>query len=811
MRNFININVINVYHLVDTANKYVINNIDSIAFALPFLFSRVFTLFRQDETWEKRIIEGSIYSIIAFTVDYNVKNNNLNDYSYSYLPVVTSLIYNNIDCPNELMKISTVGVTISILKYLIDQNSLLDTLPTVITYYIAYVNGIPNLWSIIFSLSPEIINNYFVKNHKHIFNYAVSATIIINSISLKYLPINREKKVFFYILMGTSLGALISSYEDTIIEQFFTPNHFKASYNTLAKFISPKNLNIILEKHYITMANIQIGMGFYGNYLLTKMQQKNNLFSLITKGKNREFNEFVPLSIKYLLTALVYIIVRTTLEGFNTYNDRKLNDFLQDKMLKDHLIKKDSFILLSKTNYSIQLYLEDIDSIVSVDNQIIKSLLLGLPKLSRLNFLVPESYVQIGVLVAGDYFFNLVFQYMINKNQEFLEQQKICSSRFSRVNERDREFSIIILQKKALDYTYDEWNKILQCIHSGNLGKHMFSNMIESFQIFYNEDILYIGLNVIVAYLSYSGAITIEELYLHSRALETLVNMVLFKSKNQAILSQTSSAISHLEELFSLLNNSKNSFSKVNFKINPEQKFISIKNLEFTRGYDNQTKIMIDELELNRGKKYAITGPNGSGKSSLVTLLLYSIENISDYSFNIKHGNIVYPSTSISMIPQNDYVPFKASLFELILYPQKVTKLDTSVKERYESNIINHINELKVFQTNITHADLYDQKENWTTLSGGQKKKLFLIRELIMCQDVVIMDEIFGPLDPLAKQLVMEQINHSCLNQSILLVIWHQDQDNLKTTCAQESFFDYEVSIQKQEVFLSSIGLDCFE
>lgn len=810
MRNFISIDLISVYCLMDTVNKYIVDNIDGLAFSLPFLFSRTFTPFRRDEPWKKRIVEGSIHSIIAFTVDYNVKNKNLDDYTYSYLPVVGSLIYNNIDSPNELIKLSIVGATTSTLKYSIDQNSLLDTLPIIITYYIADINGISNLWSAIFSVFPKIINNYFVINHNHILNYVVSASIITNSISLKYLPIHSEKTVFFAILVGTSLGALISNYEGTIVEQFFIPDHFKASYNTLAKFIDPKDLNIMLERHYITMANIQIGMGFYGNYLLTKMQQKNNLFSLITKGKNSEFNEFVPLSMKYFLTASAYIMVRTTLEGFNTYNDRKLNDFLQDQMLKGHLVKKNNFILASKTNYSIQLYLDDIDSIVSVDNQIIKSLLLGVPKLSRLSFLVPESYAQIGALVVGDYFLNFVFQYMINKNQHFLEQQAICSSRFSKINERDREFAITILQKKALDYTYEEWNKIQQCVHSNNLGKHIFSNMIVSFQVFYNEDILYIGLNVIVAYLSYNGAITIEELYLHSRALESLVNMVLFKSKNQAILSQTNSSINRLEELFNFLNNSKNSFSKVNYKINPEQKFISIKDLEFTRGNENQTKIMIDELELNVGKKYAITGPNGSGKSSFVTLLLYIIENISDYSFNIKSGNIVYPSTSIAMIPQNDYVPFKASLFELILYPQKVNNLDIPAKKQYESSIIKYVNELKVFQTNITHMDLHDQQENWTTLSGGQKKKLFLIRELIMCEDVVIMDETFGPLDPLAKQFVMEKIKDSCLNQSILLVIWHQDQDNLKTTCAQESFFDYEISIQKQEVLLSPIELDCF-
>ena len=184
----------------------------------------------------------------------------------------------------------------------------------------------------------------------------------------------------------------------------------------------------------------------------------------------------------------------------------------------------------------------------------------------------------------------------------------------------------------------------------------------------------------------------------------------------------------------------------------------------------------------------------------------YVIGKISDPSFTAIQGSITYPAPSISVMPQKDYIPFKVSLFDLIMYPNKVSNTDF-----YKTAMLQHINDLQVFKNNLTEESLYEIQEDWKELSGGQKKKLFLIKELLTCPKILIADEIFGPLDPEARSLVMDKIKHSCLKDSLIMVVWHQDKNTDGTSCVKEKFFDYQLHLQNEEIILGKVGIDCFE
>lgn len=795
-------------------NNYIVSNSDCISFAAPFIFSRLFTPFKANEPISGRLIEGSIFSIVAFAVQYNVKHHNLEDYSQSYLPVFSTFVYHNIDSDEPITKFAIASISTLAFKNAIDYNALPSVIPSVITYGIAKLNGFSDIYSAELALSSGLLN-YFISGQNNEASWGAAGGIIAQNMFSQYsqgyshlinaIAYNSAETAFIY--GGVTAGLMLSSQQTAIIEQLFAPSHFKKSYDSLTNFVDPKILNLMLEKHYITMANLQIGMGFYGNYLLVKMQEKANLFGRVGKNSHNEFHDYLALSLKYFAFASMYTAVRIGIDGLTSYNNRKLSDALQEKLTLDHLLKKDNFIQASKTNHTTQLYLGDVETISIFDNDILKWAIFGIPKLSRVNSLTPEAYAGASAVVAGDYFFNIAFQYLIEQKQKFAEEKTKCLSKFTKTNEHDKEYAVTILQKNALNYTIYEWSDIQRCIKENTLGKAVFSNMLDSFQSFYNQDLLYTGLHMLVALMSYKGVITLEELYLHTRTLETLVNSILFKSKNQASFGNIESSVDRINELFHYLNSANNSIQNINFTVNEEQESLSIQDLEFTRGNKEQiSRVFIKNLELFLGKFYAITGANGSGKSSLATLLQYALEQVSDPSFNVKTGNITYPKSSIAMIPQKDFIPFKVNLFNLIVHP--------SMSDSYpgiEEELIKHINELQVFQNDITTDALYEVKEDWKDLSGGQKKKLFLIREFFDCPKVLIADEIFGPLDPTARHLVMNKIENSCLKDSLLLIVLHQDKNPDNTTCVKETFFDYELHLQNESASIGKVGIDCFD
>ena len=61
-------------------------------------------------------------------------------------------------------------------------------------------------------------------------------------------------------------------------------------------------------------------------------------------------------------------------------------------------------------------------------------------------------------------------------------------------------------------------------------------------------------------------------------------------------------------------------------------------------------------------------------------------------------------------------------------------------------------------------------------LSGGQRVKMELIRRVFSteCPAVLLLDEVFSPLDPASKRLVQEQIAAHC-SGSVVVVIYHTD------------------------------------
>ncbi len=796
----------NAYRLWNDYSNYV-------NFAGPFLFARIMTPFKNDEYLSSRIVEGTVFSGIAAVVEHCVLSGYLTDYSFSYLPVVGSFLYHqNILEANNLVSAAFSVSAVAFTKFAIDHNSLYNLIPPVVTYMTCKASHLPIYHALGLSVISGVADWYFTTNNNSSYNlnyasWSVAGGAIVHNIFNKFVPGVGD---IIGVSVAVVAGSLLAKFEPQIIEQFFATEHFKDSYNAISNITSHEKLNLALERHYVMTSCLQIGLGFYGNFLLTNLQDKNNAFVAIGSMENEAeriiaYHKFMFSAAKYALrTAPIYTFTRMGVDSLNTYNNIKLTNDIKADLLDNYFLTQENFISSAKTNFTVQAYLKDIETI-SQDNEILRWSIFGIPKLSKIGGINLQAALGLVSVIVIDLGVSAGFQYITKMMQEFSEENDKYISKFDKINVHDREYAATILQKNALNYTKSHWSELQENKDYNYIMSTILSGMIASGQGFYNQDILYTALHMIVAYLSKNSFILPAELFLYTRALETASDLILFKTKNEASFKKTESAIDRINQLSAYLNDNDQDL-QVAYQIDLNASSLIIENLDFTRGYqDKKTKLHIDKLELDLGRIYAFTGQNGAGKSSLATLLQYIVSGAKDLSFDLKSGSITYPADKIEMIPQKDYIAYGVSLFDIISHPEM------DFLKAFEDKMVSYINKLAVFDNNdsFTAEKLYEIKEDWGNLSGGQKKKLFLIKSLVTCPKMVIMDEIFGPLDPKARTIVMDVIKDSCLRDSLILIVWHQDSNEDGTSCVKETFFDYEAHIANETISLGLVGADC--
>ncbi len=176
---------------------------------------------------------------------------------------------------------------------------------------------------------------------------------------------------------------------------------------------------------------------------------------------------------------------------------------------------------------------------------------------------------------------------------------------------------------------------------------------------------------------------------------------------------------------------------------------IELKNVSFSYG---ELEILKDfNLTVNGGECVQLYGVSGSGKTTVSRLIL-GLETADS-------GNIIVPQ-KISAVFQED------RLLENIDV-QKNVRLALS-KEQYD------------FADNLLKKfGLYDvRKKRTSTLSGGMKRRVSLVRAIAYGGDALILDEPFNGLDKENKQIAANIIKREFINKNKpVLLITHIKED----------------------------------
>lgn len=176
---------------------------------------------------------------------------------------------------------------------------------------------------------------------------------------------------------------------------------------------------------------------------------------------------------------------------------------------------------------------------------------------------------------------------------------------------------------------------------------------------------------------------------------------------------------------------------------------ITVRNL--SKKYKEHLAVDDISFEVREGDLFAFLGENGAGKSTtiniLCTILEKSVGNVKIFDYELgKQDDAI--RNAIGIVFQNSVLDKKLTV-----------KQNLYTRGSYYGLTKKEIEErLKPFMESFELAEIWNQK--YETLSGGQRRRVDIVRALINNPKILFLDEPTTGLDPKSRKIVWDYIEY---------------------------------------------------
>lgn len=197
-----------------------------------------------------------------------------------------------------------------------------------------------------------------------------------------------------------------------------------------------------------------------------------------------------------------------------------------------------------------------------------------------------------------------------------------------------------------------------------------------------------------------------------------------------------------------------------------EIKQIRIQDLNFA--YDQKETIKSFSTNLKKGKVYGLKGENGCGKSTLIKILMGMY--VDEYQ-----GNIIWNDTEMRNLDMDYIREHVISVTE-----QEPTLIADTI---YNNIALYRKLDVKCIQRAVDcFGDSILKRDNWdlqineksSNISGGEKQKIAIIRQVVQDGQVMIFDEPTSAMDESGKKQFLQLIDQ-IKNHKIIIIVSHDN------------------------------------
>lgn len=298
-----------------------------------------------------------------------------------------------------------------------------------------------------------------------------------------------------------------------------------------------------------------------------------------------------------------------------------------------------------------------------------------------------------------------------------------------------------------------------------------------------NFSITFLGLMLLVAYLTIVGTVTFSGVVVITNNIDRLVGPIAHLSEAIPRIISVKAIFKRIDE--TLLN--KNTHVETE-SFDGLKQALTFQNVSFA--YDDNVVLKDVNISFEKGKKYLVIGPSGGGKSTVLRLLRKY--------FNPSSGDVYLDHANLKDVKKQDYFSKIANIEQLVFLFEDSIRNNLTLYKDYTEEEINVAIEkagLKDFVESHPEGLDYMIYDNGKNISGGEKSRIAIARGLLNKADILLLDEAFASLD----RVRVKEIEQSLLALTNVTII------NVSHVIIEENkpLYDHIMTVKNKTILVS--------
>ena len=201
-----------------------------------------------------------------------------------------------------------------------------------------------------------------------------------------------------------------------------------------------------------------------------------------------------------------------------------------------------------------------------------------------------------------------------------------------------------------------------------------------------------------------------------------------------------------------------------------------IETKELVKSYHGRRVVDAVSLELSRGEIVGLLGANGAGKTTTFYMIVGLVRP--------EKGQVLLDGQDITKIPMHKrslrglgYLPQEPSIFKKLTVEENIYILWEIIKTippaQYEARLEELLGEMGL---------LHLRKARGFELSGGEKRRVEIVRALATDPSFILLDEPFAGIDPIAVAEIQEIIKKLRAKNLGIIITDHNVRETLSIT-----------------------------